>query len=324
MDVPGLERLLDIIASGVGGIAGPMMAPWRARREREATLIRAQGEAEVLRIRAQAQADARRLLVDPSYSVKGEMELGDLIRQRIEYQERKRQANIVAVAHRAAVEVGESHAPAVEPDHDWTARFFGDVQDVSSEDMQVLWGRVLAGEVQNPGQTSKRTLGILKDLDADTAGMFSRLCSAAVFAMGSDGEIIDARVPSLGRNAADNALRSFGLDYSVWNRLNEHGLIIPDYNSYFEYVISQEPSSSGTLLRHQNADWDVEIEDKDRIRVLMRLDGVAMTVAGHELSRVVSQEPFGDFTEAMKAFIQRRFHLQLGRIRDAHPLFDRS
>ncbi len=187
--VPGLEKLVDVVSSGVGSVAGPMLAPWRARREREA---------EVLSIQAEAQAEARRLLVADRGLVMREIELGDAIRQRMEFQERKRQVNIVAVVDQAALELGDSGVPAVEPDHDWTARFFGEVQDVSSEDMQVLWGRVLAGEVREPGLTSMRTLGILKDLDAGTAGLFSRLCSAAVFLMGGDGEIFDGRVPSLG------------------------------------------------------------------------------------------------------------------------------
>ena len=103
-------------------------------------MIHAEGEAVVLSIQAQAQAEARRLLVADRGLVTGEIELGDAIRQRIEFQERKRQANIVAVVDQAALELGDSSVPEVEPNHDWTARFFGEVQDVSSEDMQVLWG----------------------------------------------------------------------------------------------------------------------------------------------------------------------------------------
>ena len=93
--VPGLEKLVDVVSSGVGSVAGPMLAPWRARREREARLIHAEGEAVVLSIQAQARAEARRLLVADRGLVTGEIELGDAIRQRIEFQERKRQANIV-------------------------------------------------------------------------------------------------------------------------------------------------------------------------------------------------------------------------------------
>ena len=317
VEVPGLEKLVDVVSSGVGSVAGPMLAPWRARRAREARLIHAEGEAEVLSIQAQAQAEARRLLVAHSDLVMGEIELGHTVRQRIEFQERKRQANIEAVANRAALELGDSSAPAVEPDHDWTARFFGEVQDVSSEDMQVLWGRVLAGEVRKPGLTSMRTLGILKDLDSDTAGLFSRLCSAAVFLMGSDSEIFDARVPSLGGNAGQNSLETFGLGYGALNRLNEHGLIITDYNSYFTYVVFDDSQGISACLQHQGVSWAWDIEGEDRKSVPVKLHGVALTVAGCELSGVVSQEPVEEYTEALKAFLQRSFRLRMRQIEDA-------
>ncbi len=318
LEVPGLEKLVDVVSSGVGSVAGPMLAPWKARRESAARLIDAEAESEVLSIQVQAQAEARRLLVAHSDMVVGEIELGDSVRQRIEFQERKRQANIEAVAHRAAFELGESSAPAVEPDHDWTARFFGEVQDVSSEDMQALWGRVLAGEVRQPGLTSLRTLGILKDLDVATAALFSRLCSAALILVGSDGEIFDARVPSLGGNAGQNSLAPYGLGYGALNRLNEHGLIIADYNSYFTYV-ARDDSQGGSELRlqHQGVSWDWDIDGEDRKSVPVKLHGVAMTVAGCELSRVVSEEPVEEYTEALKAFLKRDFRLEMRQIEDA-------
>ena len=315
--VPGLEKLVDFVSSGVGSVAGPMLAPWRARKEGEARLIQAEGEAKVLSIHAQARAEARRLLIVDHGSVSGEIELGEAVRQRIEFQERKRQANIVTVVDQAALELDGSRVPAVEPDHDWTARFFGEVQDVSSEDMQVLWGRVLAGEVREPGVTSLRTLGILKDLDADSARLFSRLCSAAVLLMGGDGEIFDGRVPSLGGNAGQNSLERFGLGFGALNRLNEHGLIIADYDSYHTYVVVDNSQKAGELdLYHQAVCWEWDIEGEDRKSVPVRLHGVAMTVAGCELSRVVSQEPMGEYTEALKRFLQRNFRLRMRQTED--------
>ena len=311
--VPGLEKLIDVVASGIGSVAGPMLAPWRARREREAKLIEAEGAAKVLSIHAQAQADARRVLASDGSTVSGEIDLAEGVRQRIEFQERKRQANIVAVVNRAALELGDLTVPAAEPDHDWTARFFGEVQDVSSEDMQILWANVLAGEVREPGTTSMRTLGILKDLDATTARLFARLCSAAVYLMGPDGEALDARVPSLGGNAEQNALAEYGLGFGALNRLNEHGLVIADYNSYNTYVAVDGHSSTarGVGLHHQGVCWDWDIEPPGRKEVAVKLHGVALTVTGCELSRVVSCEPMEEYTKALGTFLQRDFRLTM-------------
>ena len=309
--VPGLEKLVDVVSSGIGSVAGPMLAPWRARKEGEARLVQAESKAKVLSIQAQAQADARGLLVADHGLVGGEIELGEAVTQRIEFQERKRQANIVTVVNQAALELEDSRVPAVEPNHDWTARFFGEVQDVSSADMQVLWGRVLAGEVRTPGTTSMRTLGILKDVDATTARLFSRLCSAALYLRGRDGEIINSIVPSLGGNAGQNSLGKYGFGFGELNRLNEHGLIIADYNSYHGYVVDDSEQAGEVELYHQGVCWDWDIQGEDRKKVSLKLHGVAMTVAGCELSRVVSHEAMEEYTEALKGFLQRNFRLKM-------------
>ena len=56
--VPGLEKLLDYAASGIGSVAGPMLVSWRARREVEARRIAVEGEVEELRILAEGQSSA--------------------------------------------------------------------------------------------------------------------------------------------------------------------------------------------------------------------------------------------------------------------------
>ena len=309
--VPGLDKLIDVVASGIGSIAGPMLAPWRARRESKAREIAAEGTARVLRIQAEAQEKARQILVGDDVSSRVEVELTEGIKQRIEYQEHKRQANITAVVGMAAQKLERESVPAIEPDHDWTARFFGEVQDVSSEDMQVLWARILTGEVRRPGTTSMRTLGILRNLDTPTARLFSRFCSAAVYLKGPEGEVFDARVPSLGRNAAQNALAEYGFGFGALNRLNEHGLIIADYNSYNEYVILKHADGGGIELHHQGVTWDCVIEQPNVEEKTAKLHGVAMTVAASELSKFVSLEPMGAYTKALQRFLRHRFKLRM-------------
>ena len=61
--VPGLEKLLDYTASGIGAVAGPMLAPWQARQRAEAKLIEANTDVASLRTIANAQAEARQILV---------------------------------------------------------------------------------------------------------------------------------------------------------------------------------------------------------------------------------------------------------------------
>ena len=189
--VPALEKLVDYAASGLGSMAGHLFAGRIARREAEARLIAAEGEVQVQRILAEgqantmqviakAQAEARSTLVSPDAEIQGQIAFGGLITQRLQFQEEKRQANLGSVVRQAALELGDRQVPDHEVDHDWTARFFNDVQDVSSEEMQQLWSRVLAGEVERPGSTTIKTLGVLKNLDKATSSLFRKLCSTCV------------------------------------------------------------------------------------------------------------------------------------------------
>ena len=169
LNVPALEKLLDYAASGIGSVAGPMLASWRARREAEAKRIAAEGDvtaqeilaegqSSALQTIANAQADARERLTSSNTAIRGELTIAETVNQRIQFQEEKRQGNIGAVVRQAAAQLGGKDVPDHEPDHDWTARFFNEIQDVSSGDMQTLWAKVLAGEVERPGSTSIKTL----------------------------------------------------------------------------------------------------------------------------------------------------------------------
>ena len=295
--VPGLEKLLDYAASGVGSIAGSMLASWQARRRADSKRITAKGDADVLLIQAKAQAEAREILLADDASVTGELDIAGAVTQRIRFQEEKRLLNISSVVGQAAKELGETDVPDDELDHDWSARFFGEVQDVSSADMQVLWARILAGEVAQAGSTSIRTLGILKNLDRPTARLFATLCSVCVFV--PPDEVVDARVPSLDGNAAQNSLQEYGLSFDALNRLNEHGLVIPDYNSWRDYRVSMQ----GIPFKFQGRLWILVSDDRGRQGKTLRLSGVALTRAGRELARVVEVEPMGKFTRALMEYL---------------------
>lgn len=323
LKVPALEKLLDYAASGIGSVAGPMLAPWKAGRDARAKLVAEQGEAEVqkmlaenraatMKIIAEAQADARSALVPPNAALQGEITMSDLVSQRIQFQEEKRQANIGSVVRNAAAELGDGEVQEHEVDHDWTARFFNDVQDVSSEEMQDLWGKVLAGEVERPGSTSIKTLAILKDLDKSVATLFGKLCSICVSIRPDGNSFMDARVPSLGGNAATNALKDYNLSFGNLNVLNEHGLVISDYNSWYDIRAAIGIAAGGTRplfvripFYFQGKHWVLVPTTQRDAGKEFRLSGVALTKSGQELSRVVALEPADQYAQALQDYFDK-------------------
>ena len=327
--VRALEKLLDYTASGIGAVAGPMLAPWQARREAASRQIAAQGEADALRTIAIAQAEARDTLVSAAFDVRGEIDIVETVRQRIQFQEEKRHRNIGSVVGQTAELLGDEDVPDQEPDHDWTARFFNYIQDVSSEEMQLLWAKVLAGEIAQPGSVSIRALSILRNLDQTSAKLLQVLSSACISIRPDGAHAVDARVPSLGRNAAENSLQDFGLAFGNLNILNEHGLIISDYNSWYDVnmcigiPMPNSPDGFGVVripFEFQARHWVLTPSVQRKVGTQCRLSGVALTQAGKELSKIVDCEPMPKYHKALADFFASQ-HLVMTEVDNPQPHF---
>ena len=183
LKVPAVKKLLEFVESSIGAVGGSMLARWQARAAADAARITAQGQADAMRITAEGQADSTRLIAGAQAEaqtyfpiegqlIQGEVNLGKEIESRLTFQEQKRQNNIEAVVKLAADELGDKEVQNHDVDHDWIARFFSDAQDVTSEHMQRIWAKILAGEVETPGRTSLHTLSILKNMSQRDAELF--------------------------------------------------------------------------------------------------------------------------------------------------------
>lgn len=62
-------------------------------------------------------------------------------------------------------------------DFDWYMRFYDIVGNISDEEMQVNWARILAGEIHRKGTYSLQLLDILKNFTQKQAELFNRACS---------------------------------------------------------------------------------------------------------------------------------------------------
>lgn len=99
----------------------------------------------------------------------------------------RKQSNREAVALGAVRELSvERPRDTLEPDpieslnDDWLNVFERFAEDASSERMQGLWGRVLAGEIRKPGRFSLRTLRFLSEFSQSDAVLFAEICEYAI------------------------------------------------------------------------------------------------------------------------------------------------
>ena len=78
-----------------------------------------------------------------------------------------------------AMGVSYSESSTEQVDPDWFHAFTAMAENIYAAEMQELWGKILAVEVQRPGSFSLRTLETLTKLTQRDAELFSRACQLA-------------------------------------------------------------------------------------------------------------------------------------------------
>lgn len=144
-------KLVEVVARGIGTIYEPTGTVRQAKAEATAQLIRADADIKTHELMQRAAA-------------------------RLGHVEVARQKNIENVIAIAQTEL----PPEVSPkpvEQDWINHFFASIQDVSSEDLQKLWGKILAGEVAAPGRYTRRLIEFLRTIDRHEADMLTAVLS---------------------------------------------------------------------------------------------------------------------------------------------------
>ena len=314
LKVPAIEKLIDYGASGVGAIAGLLLAPAKASREGKARLeaaridakvrlIEAESEATTSAIIAKARSDAQEYLVPSDAEVRGTVAITrDEITQSFEFQARKRLTNVRSVLEAAADELEDKEVHDHDPDPDWTARFFDSVQDVSSEDMQTIWAKILAGEVESPGRTSLRTLDTLKDMTKRDAELFNNICQFVI----RDGFVF-----------YDDLVKSFdGLNYGTLLHLQDCGLLNvgPFLSINFDWNDSRE------LVMTHNGGALLVTGDQEGAKVLT-VPSVILSASGRELFRFARCSLHLDYLRVFSKFLKSK-HCGLEYLENVRPLPD--
>lgn len=124
--------------------------------------------------------------------------------------------------------------------------------------------------------------------------------------LGNQDVILDARVLSLGGNAAQNALQNYGLSFAKLNILEEYGLIISDFNSYMSYMSAIARNNTIELaVKYGNTYWGfVPINTNDwPIEKDLRIHGVQLSNSGKELLKIVEIEHHEQYTSALNSYL---------------------
>lgn len=270
-----LEKLIDVVSNAVGGI----LKPWQTIRE-----AKAQAKSESIIAIEQAKTKA---------IIEGDTEKAkylEAINERLVNKEKKRQKNIEEVVSTAGTILEAEKDVSSEPvNSDWATRFFDIVQDVSDNEMQLLWGQILAGEIKQPKSYSLRTLEILRNMTKEEAELFQKVAQFVL--VQGDAFLFSSK----------DVLKKFGIYYSNIAKLIEIGLLQPgDFVEKNYFSDSTSDNSFGIVY----GDFVVIIKqmaNARKITIPVRL----LTTSGKELFKLINIIPNMDYIKELAVAIKR-------------------
>ena len=325
MEAPGeklLIRLWDtIIDRGIGGL----LEPWQTRRknraeidgmrQEELTLAQAQRDAEDIRA-GRKMLDARGQLIDVS------------AQRRLSPGSSASDQTVAAIAERNRIirdiraDVNTSKAlliaedalkddPQAPPeravDDDWIFRWRDAASMVSSQELQEVWGRALAGEIKSPGSCSLRTLEFLKHL---SHGEALQIATLAPFVIGGDLIVRESETKEV--------LESEGITSGFLLNLQTLGIVkgiegIEDLGWSKEFSLAGLDSPGKSSLGLLAYDRVFRITHDDPTKTF-QLQGCFLTPTGAQVLKLGSFKPHEVYLRSVgKAIVGKGFRVSIGR-----------
>lgn len=238
---------------------------------------------EPINIRRMAKAKAE---VDKITS-ESEVAKADLYR-RAEYRRQeedlRHQSNMESISGKAVADLSDDAEPA-SMNNDWIANFFDRCRNVSDNDMQSLWARVLAGEANAPGSYSKRTVNFLSELEKNDANLFTELCGFGWIIGNVMPLIFDYKNEIYNRN---------GINFNTLSHLEDIGLI--QFNFLGSYYLLNIPKSFSVSYYDRVLTFDMPAEAEHKLQY----GKVRLTNVGKELAPICGSLPVNGFWEYVK------------------------
>ena len=210
-------------------------------------------------------------------------------RVREEAQSIRKQENLERVVIHASNELLTETDISDEPlNETWKNRFFDMASDISEEEMQILWGKILAGEIKHPNTYSLRTLEALRNMTTDEAQLFHKVSQ---FLFTSD-DMVFIFIPN-------KLMNRFDIGYHNLMTLEECGLM----STHPVYVGLS--FSEGNVDRIAYSNYSIRFtRDTDSREV--RLPVYPLTRTGTQIYNLFVKEPNHEYFEAVVAELKSK------------------
>jgi Protein of unknown function (DUF2806) len=324
LDFPGEKLVIKLWETLAEKGIGSLLIPWQTKREgrarnevrRDELLMLAQAERDAADLRSgrmQLRPDGTLMLasnVDPD-ALLGEQQLVRRIEPMLELSDAIGVSKVAAGIENARREINATKAvlyaeeqlasdsqqpPSREIEDDWLFAWREYAGRVAAEDLQRLWGSVLAGEIKSPGRYSMRTLEFLKTLSKEEAEAISRLASYAI-----DGRIARGQMAYL---------ETHGISFGLMLQMQEMGVL-----SGVEAVglnTTYKSNVEGTFIKALLSNGKALIVEHDDPLKLLQLDIYMLTSVGIQILGLGKFEPDIEYLKLVgKQIVAEGFKVQL-------------
>lgn len=324
MDFPGEKLVIKLWETLTEKGIGSLLTPWQVKREgrvrmelrRDELLMLAQVEKDVADVRAgrkQLQKDGTLMLtsgVEPGIA-EGDLPLvcrfGPtlglpdaicLAEATIALEHARKEINFAkAVLYAEEQLAGDSQQPPDrQVDEDWINTWKEYAGRVAAEDLQRLWGSVLAGEIKSPGRYSIRTMEFLKTLSKAEAEVISKLARYS----------INGRIA----RSDDAYLEANGISFGLLLQMQDLGIV-----SGVEAIglnITYKTIVAGKFVNSLISNGKTLIVEHDDPEMTLTLEVYPLTEVGMQILGLGSFEPDIEYlTLVGKQIARRGFRVQL-------------
>ena len=193
------------------------------------------------------------------------------------------QANILSIAIGSI----DENAEPENLEDDWIAYFWEKAKVISREDIAILWGQILAKEINAPGTVSKALVHILSIIDYKDAITFVKLANFSVL-VGDEYQVI------VFNDRFHTLYSEYGLSSNDLISLEEAGLV---QNSIVLYELELDEDEKVIYF-----DNEIELNNARRICI----GNTLLTKAGRELMSIITNKRKIDKFEKILADIGRK------------------
>ena len=223
--------------------------------------------------KAKAEAKAQEIMAISEINVK---EIQNRAFNRFVYEETRKQTNIENIIERTIPQI-QANAQSEKIEEDWIVKFFESAKMISDIEMQSLWSRILAGETNNPGTFSRRTISLVAELDNKDAILFTNLCKFS-FSIGK-------KITPVVFDTQEEIYNKQGINFRTLIHLDNAGLLQFNNLTGFKYKNLQKRITISYYTRPINIEFpNVSDNNLDIGRILL-------SQAGEELATICGSLP---------------------------------